>query len=199
MQRLRRRRWPPDCSDWLSTPGNELARNSAPGTVRGHSANEVSRLIFLPLDQFDELAIQEPKTLRGEDCSRSRGEEAFTTAMPASSIRLKRVYEPAAAGDGLRILVERLWPRGLRKGDAALDHRSKDLAPSAALRTLYGHRPARWEEFRRRYLQELEENQVALNRLMDLCSARDVTFVFAARDERRNSAVLLKEYMEKRP
>lgn len=118
--------------------------------------------------------------------------------MPTSSIRLKRVYQPAAPEDGLRVLVERLWPRGLSKADAALDHWAKEIAPSTTLRSWYGHRPARWETFRNRYLRELEENQAALNGLMDLCSKQQVTFVFAAKDERRNSAAVLKEYMETR-
>ncbi len=73
----------------------------------------------------------------------------------ASQIRLKRAYEPAAAEDGVRVLVDRLWPRGIRKEDAAIDHWMKEIAPSAALRRWFGHDPARWPEFRRRYAEEL--------------------------------------------
>ncbi|MGI9388176.1 MAG: DUF488 domain-containing protein [Methyloligellaceae bacterium] len=115
--------------------------------------------------------------------------------MAPISIKLKRVYEPPSDDDGVRILVERLWPRGLSKAVAKIDHWTKDAAPTPALRTWFGHRPERWEEFRERYLDELEENQTAVNAVRVLCERQNVTFVFAARDVERNSAILLREFL----
>ena len=117
-------------------------------------------------------------------------------AMPSILIRLKRAYEPTSVDDGVRILVERLWPRGLTKTDAAIDHRVKDVAPTSELRTWFGHRPARWREFRTRYRLELNENRSAVSSLRELCSGQRVTFIFAAKDVLRNGAVVLKEYLD---
>ena len=110
-------------------------------------------------------------------------------------IGLKRAYEAPSHHDGLRILVERLWPRGLSKADAALDHWMKDVAPSPRLRTWFGHRPERWREFRRRYRVELADNHAAVSALRTLCAGQQVTFVFAARDVERNGAVVLRDYL----
>ncbi len=115
--------------------------------------------------------------------------------MPSLQIKLKRAYEIPSGDDGLRILVERLWPRGLSKADAAIDHWMKDVAPTPQLRTWFGHRAERWEEFRRRYRAELMENGATINELMNLCAGRQVTFVFAARDVRQNSAVVLRGFL----
>jgi uncharacterized protein YeaO (DUF488 family) len=115
--------------------------------------------------------------------------------MPSLEIDLKRAYEAPSDRDGLRILVERLWPRGLTKAAAAIDHWTKDVAPSAKLRAWYGHRPERWPEFRRRYRAELAGNRAAVDRLRTLCAGQRVTFVFAARDLERNSAVVLKDFL----
>lgn len=115
--------------------------------------------------------------------------------MGSPRIALKRVYEAPGAADGARILVERLWPRGLSKADAALDHWIKDIAPSAGLRTWFGHRPEHWDEFRRRYRLELADNRVAVDDLRKLCAGQAVTFVFAARDTERNGAVVLREFL----
>jgi uncharacterized protein YeaO (DUF488 family) len=119
--------------------------------------------------------------------------------MPSLKIELQRAYEISSDRDGLRILVERLWPRGLTKADAAIDHWMKDLAPSSELRTWFGHRPERWPEFRRRYRAELRGNHAAVDRLRALCAGRQVTFVFAAKDVDRNSAVVLKEFLSTGP
>jgi uncharacterized protein YeaO (DUF488 family) len=108
---------------------------------------------------------------------------------------LKRVYEAPSSEDGLRILVERLWPRGLSKANAAIDHWAKDVAPTAQLRTWFGHRPERWGEFRQRYLSELKENDAAVDVLRKLCAGKPVTFVFAAKDVERNSAVVLRGFL----
>ena len=116
--------------------------------------------------------------------------------MPPTHISLKRVYEQASGEDGVRILVERLWPRGLTKADAAVDHWVKDVAPTSELRTWYGHRPARWREFRTRYRLELKQNRSAVGSLRELCSGQQVTFIFAAKDVLRNGAVVLKEYLD---
>lgn len=111
-------------------------------------------------------------------------------------ISLKRVYDRPAPGDGTRILVERLWPRGLTKDKAAIDHWAKDISPSPELRRWYGHDPAKWPEFQTRYRKELEEKEDELSALAEKCRAAKVTFVFAAKDEKRCSAAVLKTFLE---
>jgi uncharacterized protein YeaO (DUF488 family) len=118
--------------------------------------------------------------------------------MSAPDIRLKRAYDPPAAADGLRILVERLWPRGLARARAKIDYWCKEVAPSAELRRWFSHAPARWPEFRRRYRAELRSNTEEVARLAKLCAGHRATFVFAARDESMNSAVVLREYLASR-
>jgi uncharacterized protein YeaO (DUF488 family) len=113
-----------------------------------------------------------------------------------ATIRLKRVYEEPAPDDGSRILVERLWPRGLSKERAAVDRWIKDVAPSPELRRWYNHDPARWDEFRRRYRAELRQKADTVEELRRECRGKTVTFVYAARDEGRNSALVLKDYLE---
>lgn len=116
--------------------------------------------------------------------------------MPAGAeIGLKRAYEAPSPDDGVRILVERLWPRGVKKSDAAIDHWAKDVSPSPELRKWFGHLPERWDEFCRRYTVELEQNTEAVSDLRGLCARGRVTFVFAARDLNRNSAVLLRKFL----
>jgi uncharacterized protein YeaO (DUF488 family) len=112
-------------------------------------------------------------------------------------IQLKRAYEPASKADGLRLLVERLWPRGVSKQKAKIDLWLKDLAPSTGLRQWYGHDPASWPQFRKRYWAELKGKGDVLALLKYLARERPVTFVYAARDEERNSAVALKEFLER--
>lgn len=113
-------------------------------------------------------------------------------------IRLKRAYEEPAPKDGLRILVERLWPRGVSKEQAAIDLWLRDLAPSTELRKWFHHAPEKWDEFRQRYWAELKEKGDLLALLKHRTGEGPVTFVFAARDEQRNSATALKEYLEER-
>jgi uncharacterized protein YeaO (DUF488 family) len=113
--------------------------------------------------------------------------------IPARRVRLKRAYLPAAATDGTRILVDRLWPRGIRKSAAAIDLWIKDVAPSTALRKWFGHDPARWLEFRRRYAAEVRGHRDELAGLRALARRKTVTLVFAARDERHNDAVVLRD------
>jgi uncharacterized protein YeaO (DUF488 family) len=113
-------------------------------------------------------------------------------------IKLKRAYEPASKDDGLRILVERLWPRGVTKEKAAIELWLKALAPSAELRQWYGHDPAKWPQFRKRYSTELQDQGDLLALLKYVAQEQTVTFVYAASDEERNSALALKEFLERR-
>jgi uncharacterized protein YeaO (DUF488 family) len=118
-----------------------------------------------------------------------------TPTVPASHIRLKRVYEPPSPEDGVRVLVDRLWPRGLRKADAAIDRWMKDIAPSTELRQWFGHDPERWQEFRRRYARELRQHATTIDELHELAQHKTVTLVFGARDEEHNDAVALREVL----
>ena len=113
-------------------------------------------------------------------------------------IQLKRAYDPPSEEDGMRILVERLWPRGVTKEKAALDAWMKDISPSPSLRKWYAHDPEKWEEFRRRYREELRRNEEAIQELEGMVAGRTVTFIYAAKDEARNSARVLKEFLEER-
>lgn len=113
----------------------------------------------------------------------------------AGLVRLKRAYEPAAPEDGVRVLVDRLWPRGIRKEDAAIDHWMREVAPSSALRQWFGHDPARWPEFRRRYTEELHAHAEAIEVLRHLARQGTVTLVFGARDEEHNDAVVLRDIL----
>lgn len=113
-------------------------------------------------------------------------------------IRLKRAYEPPSPRDGLRILVERLWPRGIKKEQAGVDLWLKDLAPSTELRKWYNHDVEKWPEFCRRYWAQLDNCGDLLALLKHRTTEGTVTFVYAAKDEQHNSAAALKAYLEKR-
>ena len=115
--------------------------------------------------------------------------------MASSTITLKRVYLAPSPDDGTRVLVERLWPRGLTKEKAAIDHWVKDVAPTPELRKWFGHVPDLWDEFQRRYRAELAANGDAVEALEVLCAGKRVTFVFAAKDEDRNGAVVLRDFL----
>lgn len=110
-------------------------------------------------------------------------------------LKLKRAYLPADASDGLRIFVERLWPRGVSKQEAAFDDWMKDLAPSTTLRKWFDHDPARWAEFIRRYRAELQPHAAELEQLRALARAQTVTLVYGSRDEVHNAAVALREVL----
>jgi len=112
------------------------------------------------------------------------------------TIKLKRAYEPPEKSDGLRILVDRLWPRGVSKTAARIDLWLKETAPSDALRKWFGHDPLKWSEFRKRYFRELEKRPEAVAQLMQHASKGVTTLVYGAKDERHNNAVALKEYLE---
>ena len=114
------------------------------------------------------------------------------------TIKLKRAYDPASKDDGFRILVDRLWPRGVSKVDAHFDAWLKDVAPSAKLRTWFGHDPEKWTEFGRRYTAELKQDTAAVAELRDLVAAnRNVTFVSGAKDVEHTHAIVLKDYIER--
>lgn len=113
-------------------------------------------------------------------------------------IKLKRAYEPPSRDDGERILVERLWPRGLTKSRAKIDLWMKDIAPSPELRSWYAHDVKKWTEFRKRYLKELAKRTDFLKLLKQKSRGKTITFVYAARDEEHNSAVLLKACLSRR-
>lgn len=112
------------------------------------------------------------------------------------NIAIKRVYELPQSSDGTRVLIDRLWPRGLTKEKAKVDLWLKDIAPTTELRKWFGHDPTKWEEFKKRYHQELEENIELVSKLKDLMKSDRVTLVYGAKDEKHNDAVVLKEYLE---
>lgn len=118
-------------------------------------------------------------------------------ARDAMSISLKRAYEAPLGSDGCRILVERLWPRGLSKQKAKIDLWPKEAAPSAELRRWFQHDPDKWAEFKRRYFKELRSRKESLEPILERVRAGRVTFVFASRETRFNNAVALKEYVER--
>ena len=109
-------------------------------------------------------------------------------------IKLKRVYEKPSPGDGTRVLVERLWPRGVSKERAAVDHWCRDIAPSPELRKWYSHDVSKWEEFRERYVKEVDRE--LLERLAALSRKGDLTLVFATKDAERSSAAVLQEMLQ---
>jgi uncharacterized protein YeaO (DUF488 family) len=116
-------------------------------------------------------------------------------AIQADNIKLKRAYDRPNAGDGTRVLIDRLWPRGVRKADAAIDQWIKDIAPSTSLRKWFGHDPARWQEFRRRYAAEVREHPETLNELRNMARRGPITLVFSAHDELHNDAVVLRDLL----
>lgn len=111
------------------------------------------------------------------------------------AIHLKRAYESPSSADGVRILVDRLWPRGVSKERAAIDQWMKDVAPSTELRRWFGHDPKRWNEFRRRYRTELSHHEELLNELRALARKGPLTLVYAARDEVHNEAIVLRDIL----
>jgi len=113
----------------------------------------------------------------------------------ARDIKLKRAYSSPSAGDGTRILIDRLWPRGVRKSDAAIDRWIKGIAPSTALRKWFGHKPARWQEFCRRYAAEIHDNADQLAELRAEARKGQFTLVLGARDEMHNDAVGLRNVL----
>lgn len=113
-------------------------------------------------------------------------------------IGVKRVYEAVASDDGLRILVDRLWPRGLSKESARIDFWAREVAPSNELRRWYGHDPAKWPEFRRRYCAEMDANPAAVAELLGRIGEHRASFLYSSKEEKLNNAVVLREYVESR-
>lgn len=109
-------------------------------------------------------------------------------------IQIKRVYETPSKEDGRRILIDRLWPRGLTKEKAKIDLWIKDIAPSTTLRKWFSHDPAKWSEFKKRYITEIKNNTAAVSQLEEQLKKEKVTLVYGAKDEEHNDAVVLKEY-----
>ncbi len=112
--------------------------------------------------------------------------------------RIKRVYEKPDEGDGVRVLVDRLWPRGLKKEEVKIDHWMKDAAPSDSLRKWFAHKEELWPEFKRRYLEEMKDKKDILKQLQDLGKSKKVTLLYAAKDEERNNALVLLELLKKK-
>lgn len=129
-------------------------------------------------------------------CAAHEADPAYMWAGP--DVRLKRVYDNAEPDDGTRALVDRVWPRGLRKADAAIEFWLKDAAPSSDLRRWFAHDPDKWPEFRRRYRAELAERADALAPLEQAARQSRVTLLFAARDRERNNAVVLRDWLLER-
>ena len=115
--------------------------------------------------------------------------------IPATRIRVQRAYQPPSPDDGARILVDRLWPRGLSKEKLGNVAWVKDVAPSDALRKWFGHEPAKWAEFQRRYKAELRQHHAELERLREIATKGTLTLVYGARDEQHNDAVVLREVL----
>ncbi len=112
-------------------------------------------------------------------------------------VRLKRAYEPASARDGYRVLIDRLWPRGISKKQAKLDEWAKELAPSSQLREWFGHEPSRFPEFRRRYINELRADAPRLKELRRRARMSTLTLVYSAHDSEHNDAVVLAEVLRR--
>lgn len=113
-------------------------------------------------------------------------------------IRVKRVYEPPAGKDGVRFLVDHLWPRGVKKEAVQVERWVKPVSPSNELRSWFGHEPARWKEFQRRYFKELDRHPETWAPLLVVARTEDITLVFSARDIEHNNAVALKAYLERK-
>jgi uncharacterized protein YeaO (DUF488 family) len=112
-----------------------------------------------------------------------------------TNIHLKRAYDPPSASDGVRILVDRLWPRGVRKADAAIDKWLKEIAPSTELRRWFAHESSRWDEFSRRYRAELSHHRGQIDELRTIALQGQLTLIYAARDQIRNEAVVLRDVL----
>ncbi len=114
------------------------------------------------------------------------------------TVKVKRIYDEPRRDDGFRVLVDRIWPRGLSKESAGVELWLRDIAPSSGLRRWFGHDPDKWSEFKTRYWRELDDNPQPVNELVEKASGRRLCLVFSAKDTEHNNAVALKEYLERR-
>jgi uncharacterized protein YeaO (DUF488 family) len=114
------------------------------------------------------------------------------------TLRIKRIYAAPAEDDGYRVLVDRVWPRGIRKEDAKIDLWLREIAPSAALRKWFGHDPAKWDEFTARYFRELQDHEVLIDQLRRKANEGTVTLLYGAKDEKHNQAAALKTYLDRK-
>lgn len=119
----------------------------------------------------------------------------MSATIKAANVKLKRAYDPPEPADGVRILVDRLWPRGVKKEDAAIDEWMKDIAPSTELRKWFGHDPERWEEFCERYAEEVDQHSEQLRQLRELARKGRITLIYSAHDEAHNDAVALRNFI----
>lgn len=124
-----------------------------------------------------------------------QGEGNAVSDAPRDRVRIKKIHDGVAADDGVRVLVERLWPRGVSKAAAALDSWAKEISPSPELRKWYGHDPEKWPEFARRYRAELADNEAALQPLLERARLSRLTLLFSTRETERNSAAILREVL----
>lgn len=115
------------------------------------------------------------------------------TKIKEANVQLKRAYDPPKRSDGTRVLVDRIWPRGVKKADAEIQEWMKDIAPSSALRKWFGHDPKKWDEFRNRYRAELKERPEQLEHLRMLARKGPITLIYSARDQKHNNAVALRD------
>lgn len=111
-------------------------------------------------------------------------------------IAIKRIYDGASRRDGFRVLVDRVWPRGVSKEEADIDRWAKEIAPSSKLRKWFGHDPEKWDAFRKRYREELDERTDTLRKLLDDCDGKRMTLLFGAKDTEHNQAVVLKDVLK---
>lgn len=117
--------------------------------------------------------------------------------MSRREIRIKRAYDSPEADDGVRVLVDRVWPRGKSKEQLRIDHWAKALAPSAELRQWFNHEPEKWADFKQQYVEQLKQHKDQVRALLDEAGDRPLTLVYAARDERHNNGVVLREYLRR--
>ncbi len=116
--------------------------------------------------------------------------------MLKNALRIKRVYDAPQASDGFRILIDGLWPRGMKKTDAAIDLWLKEIAPSKSLRAWFNHDPEKWMEFKKRYFQELNSKQDSINLILEKSKTAVITLLYSAKNEKYNNAVVLQRYLK---
>jgi uncharacterized protein YeaO (DUF488 family) len=134
--------------------------------------------------------------LKGATCT-AHGKTMLTLkSVKTRKIKLKRAYDKPAESDGYRILVDRIWPRGVSKEDLGIDVWLKEIAPSTSLRKWFGHDPEKWNEFKKRYFEELKQNKDLTDKIEEKMKHHIVTLVYSAKDQEHNNAIALKEYIE---